>query len=64
VIADEIKEALGLPRTDVSVIVEFQVVIPMDELDELDSDYEFWQYVLDQNPHKTRVISASQVKHE
>lgn len=63
-IPDDIMKTLNLPNADVRVKLEFEIEFDQDELKAIDSDYDFWQLVLDTNPMTVRVISAELVQRE
>lgn len=63
-IADQIIGTLNLPNNDLKVKLEIEVEFGQDELRGINSDYDFWQLILDSEPHRTTVISAELVKHD
>ncbi len=63
-IVDDIMGILNLPNSDLKVKLEIEVQFDQDGLGAVNSDYDFWQLILDMEPVKTKIISAELIKRE
>ncbi|MCH7559798.1 MAG: hypothetical protein IIC67_00255 [Thaumarchaeota archaeon] len=63
-ITDDIISAMNLPTNNIKVKLEIEIEFDQDAIRAIDSNYDFWQLVLDMEPFKAEVISVELLKHE
>ncbi len=63
-ITDDIISAMNLPTNNIKVKLEIEIEFDQDAIRAIDSNYDFWQLVLDMEPFKAEVIAVELLKHE